>query len=154
MDFHPNWTLKKWVAALRAKIVRIQCNTVVLYLERTEDILDVPPLKNALHSICKTIQQHKAGAHIFISNMLPKVSGSPLRRSAESSFNLLQAVRSTNRALLKVHYLSIFEHFCSKGKIVKPTHRFFAQDGQLTQYGCLILRDCIMQEVGIKSYWF
>ena len=154
VDFHPNWTLKKWVAGLQAEIVRIQCNIVVLYLERTEEILDVPPLKNMLHSICKVIRQHKAGARIFVSNMLPKVGGSPLRRSAETSFNLLQAIRSTNRALLKVHYLSTFEQFCSKGKIVKPTHQFFAQDGQLTQYGCLILRDCIMREVGIKSYWF
>ena len=153
VDYH-NWTLKQWVSALRAEIVRISCNTVILYLEKTHEYEDVLPLKNALHSICKTIWQHKAGARIFICNILPQVTSSPLRRSMESNFTLLQAVRSVNRALSKVHYLSVYEHFFSSGRIIRPTHQFFQENGQLTRYGCLIFRECLFREAGLKTYWF
>ena len=146
VDYYPEWKFKDWIAALCAEMVCITCDTVVLYLEKSEEIQEVPPLKNAL--------QHKPGERIFISNMLTKVSSSPLRRSVDSGFTLLQAIRSVNRVLHRVHYLSIFEHFFSKGRIIKPTHQFFREDGHLTTYGCLIFRECILGESGLKPYWF
>ena len=73
----------------------------------------------------------------------------------ESNFILLQAVRSINRALKKVHFMSLYEHFVSKrGKIIKPMHKYFQEDGQLTQLGCMTVRECILWEAGLKTYWF
>ena len=68
---------------------------------------------------------------------------------------LLQAVRSVNCALGKVHFLSAYEHFVSKrGKLIKPTHKYFREDGQFTVLGCLVFHECLLREAGLKSYWF
>ena len=156
-DFHQDWSLKKWIASLRAETVRVKCNTVVLYLEKTQEFNDSPPLKNVLHTICKIIRQHNRGARIFISNLLPKIGGSPIGKArTETNFVLLQAVRSVNQAMGKVHFLSLYEHFVSaKEKVIKPTHKYFRKDNiQLTHYGCMIMRECLLWEAGLKSYWF
>ena len=157
VDYHPEWSFKKWIAALRAETVRVKCNTVVLYLERVQEFEEVPPLKNVLHTMCKILKQHNRDMHIFVSNLLPRITRSPVGKPlVEINFTLLQAVRSVNRAMGKVHYLSVYEHFVSsKGKIIKPTHIFFWEDNvQLTTYGCMILRECLLHESGLKSYWF
>ena len=74
----------------------------------------------------------------------------------EVNLMLLQVVRSVSRAVGgKVHFLSICEHFISKkGKIIKPTYKYFQEQGDLTPLGCLVFRECVMCEVGIKPYWF
>ena len=156
MEYHPQWKFKHWIAALRAETVRIQANTVVLYLEETLAYEDVPPLKNNLHTMCKTIRQHCRGARIFIANLLPQIQHSLLGRPrVESNFTLLQAIRNVNRALSKTHYLSVYEHFVSnKGKVIRPLHKYFQENDQLTNYGCLILRECLLCEAGLKTDWF
>ena len=73
IEYHPKWQFKNWVAALRSEIIRIECNTVVIYLEKIQDMDDVPPIKNGLHSICKVIRQHQHSARIFIANFLPQI---------------------------------------------------------------------------------
>ena len=158
VDYKPGYKLRNWLSAVRAEIVRITAPTVIMYLESTMEIQDVPPLKNTLQMLCKAIQQHQ-GVHIFICNLLPHIMGSPVRKPAiqQVNFNLLQATRSTSRAMGgKIHYLSVYEHFTSKkrGKIISPTSKYFHDDSQLTYYGCLMFRECLLREVGIKSYWF
>ena len=157
LEIHPGWDTRQWVSAIRAETIRITCHTVVLYFEKTATYSDVPPLKNGIQAVCKAIRQHHHTARIFVSNLLLAPSSSPLRRSrAESDFILLQAIRSVNRIMGRTHYLSLFEHFVSgrKSKIIKPTHKYFREDGDLTPLGCMIMRECLMQEVGIKNYWF
>ena len=158
VDYHAGWTFKTWIAALRAETVRITANNVILYLEKTQEFDDVPPIKNALHTMCRTIRQHNHGTRIFITNLLPRVSGSPVQKSVpEANFILLQAVRSVNRALGKVHFLSLYKHFTSAktGRVIKWMHRFFMENNiQLTPYGCMVMRECLLREAGLKSYWF
>ena len=156
VDYNPGWNLSQWLSALRAETVRIRSNTVVLYLEKAITYEDVPPLKNGLQAICKIIRQHRKGARIFIANVLPRPSRSPLGRPrVETNFMLLQAVRSVNRAIKKTHFLTIYEHFMSKrGKILRPTHKYFESNQQLTKLGCIVLRECLLRETGLKSYWF
>ena len=159
MDYHPGWGFQHWISALRAETIWVKCNTVVLYFEKSQDYEDVPPVKNSLHTICKVLHQHNQTVCIFIANILPKASASPVRRvlaETKNNFVLLQAVHSVNRALGKVHYLSIYEHFTSQsGSVIRPVHKYFKQDNvQLSSYGCLIFRECVMREAGIKSYWF
>ena len=158
VDYHPGWNYGTWIAALRAETIRIKCNTVVLYLEKSQHYEDVPPIKNALHTICRTIRQHNNSARIFIANYLPTVTSSPVRRTlTEANFTLLQAVRSINRAIGKVHYLSLYKHFVSgkSGRVIRPTHKYFREDNiQLSSYGCMVFRECLVREAGLKQYWF
>ena len=91
---------------------------------------------------------------MFIANVLLKPSsslGNQIRTRLESDFVLLQAVRGTNRAQ-KIHYLSIFEHFMStkSGRIIKPTHKYFQEDGELTKLGCMVFHERIFRETGLK----
>ena len=129
------WDFKKWLSAIRAEIICIQCNTVVLYMEKTQMFTEVTPLKNGMQAICRAIRQHNRSTRIFISNILPKSSISPIKR-VESNFILLQAVRSVNRCIGKVHYLSMYEHFISrKGRLITPTHKYLDLDEELTTLG-------------------
>ena len=159
LHFKPDWDLNNWISGLRAEVVRIICNTVVIYLENTVKFTDVNSLKNKLLALCQVIRQHNKGARIFIANLLPQPSMSPVTRArvrVQSDFMLLQAVRGVNRMLKKVHYLSIFEHFTSSksGRIIRPTHKYYQENRHLTVLGCMIFRECILHEAGLKSYWF
>ena len=156
IEHKPEWEFKQWVSALRAETIRITCDIVVLYLEKTLSYAEVPPLKNGLHSICKVIRQHRRGVKIFICNLRPRPSKSPLcRKRMETEFILVQAVRSINRIMGKIHFMSVHEHFVSReGKILRPIHKYFTEDKELTTLGCMILHECIMREAGIKNYWF
>ena len=156
IEYRPGWGFRQWLAALRAETIRISCNAVLLYFEKSTTFDDAPPLKNNLEAICKVIRQHKRGVKIFVSNLLPQPSHSPVGKPrVESNYILLQAVRSVNQFLKKVHFLSVYEHFMSsKGKIIKPTHKYFQDNQQLTSLGCLMVRECWMQEAGLKTYWF
>ena len=155
VDYHPGWSFKRWLEALRVESIRICCNIVIVYFEAVKDYQDVPPVKNALQAICKVIRQHRKEARIYVGNLLPKPSPSPMDKP-DVNFVLLQAVRSVNRILRKVHYLSIREHFISKkGKVLCPVHKYFQEDNmQLTTLGCLVLRECLLREAGLKRYWF
>ena len=157
VEYHPGWELNRWVSALRAETIRVCSNNVVLYLEETSRVHDVPPLKNKLQAICEVLRQHRKGVKIFIANLLPKPSSSPVCHARmESDFILLQAIRGVNRSIKKVHYLSIFEHFVARksGRIIRPTHKYFQENSELTRLSCLIFCECLMREIGIKNYWF
>ena len=156
VNHHPKWTFKQWIAAIRVEVVHIECETVVIYLEMTQEFDQAPPLKNGLQSLCKAIHSHHREAHIFVANTLPQIHHSPVKHlRADSNYVLLQAIRSVNRVLKKIHYLSVYEHFVSKdGRINKPTHKFIKEDSDLTTYGCMIFRECLMHEAGLKKYWF
>ena len=151
VEYRPDWE-----GALRAETIRIECKAVVLYLEKAITFDDVPPLKNGPQAICKIIRQHKKGIHIFISNVLPKPSSSPGGRPrVETNFMLLQAVLSVNRVLKKVHFLTAYEHFISsKGRIIRPAHKYFQHNQQLTVLGCMVFREVLLWEAGLKTYWF
>ena len=41
-----------------------------------------------------------------------------------------------------------------KDQVIKPADHYFLGEGGMTEWGCLIFRECMMREVGIKSYWF
>ena len=156
MDFRPGWSLKWWTASLRAESIRIQCHSVIQYFEMAQN-MEVQPLKNALQALCRVIRQHSWGARIYVANLLPQVHASPVTRPlSETNFVILQVARGVNRALSKIHFLSTFEHFVSKwgNRIIKPTHKYFGETGELTGFGCLILRECFLREAGLKPYWF
>ena len=156
--FHRNWPLKRWNQALKLGTIRLDCHTVVLYLESTRSWQEVPPIKNSLTTLHKTIHSLSDNPRIFVSNHLPRVRVSPIQYPIlHSNFTLQQAVRSTSRALKGgVFEVSMYEHFTSrKGHIIKPKDQIFISDDQgLTWFSCLIIRECLMREVGIKTYWF
>ena len=126
-------------------------------MERTRDWDDVPPIKNVLHTLVKVIRQHQQPrARVFVANMLPAVLGSLLSTSVQD-FNmiLIAAIHSTARAMGKTFVLSLYEHMVSKkGKVIRPMNHYFMPNEQLTYYGCLIVRDLILREAGVKAYWF
>ena len=116
-----------------------------------------PPVKNALHGLCKALRNYSNAAdpRIFIANHLPRVSASPLRKQiTQTNFILQQAVRSVGRSLGRVFKLSLYEHFTSRhGSLLKPVSKYFASE-QLSYLGCLVMRECVLCEVGFKRYWF
>ena len=147
VEFHKNWPISRWNQALKLGIIKVESHTVVLYLEGTRAWQDVPPIKNSLTLLCKTIRNHGNNPRIFIGNHLPRVEPSPVEYPVQhSNFTLQQAIRSTRRALKGgVFELSIGEHFTScKGKIIKPCDQVFFDSESLTVYGCLIFRECFM----------
>ena len=117
----------------------------------------LPPIKNSLHGLCKTIKNLGNNPRIFISNHLPCVEHRPVCQPiSQSNFVLQQAIRSVNRAMSGgIFELTIYEHFVSsKGRIIKPKDQVFMDAESLTQYGCMVFHECAMRETGIKGYWF
>ena len=158
VEFHASWTIKRWTESIRTGIIRVlPCPIVVVYLEATQYWSDVPPVKNALHGLCKALRNYSNAAdpRIFIANHLPRVSASPLRKQiTQTNFILQQAVRSVGRSLERVFELSLYEHFTSRhGSLLKPVSKYFASE-QLSYLGCLVMRECVLCEVGFKRYWF
>ena len=154
IEYQPDWEIRHWISAVRAETIRIQSGTVIIYLERILSFSDVPPFKNLLQTLCKAVRAHRKDTRTFISNLLP--GHSPLcRKCIQADFILLQAIRSINCSLGKIFYLSVFEHFTSKsGKVIHPTYKYIQEDQQLTKLGCLVFRECLMREAGLKTYWF
>ena len=150
-----DWPIRRWSQAIKTGEIRINSHTVVLYLEGTRIWQDVPPIKNALQSLCKVINNHSAEPRIFISNHLPKIQAvSPLQQPiSQSNFTLQQATRSICHAIGKVFELAIFEHFVSS-KQLKPAKVYFDESRTLSMWGCLIFRECVLHESGIINYWF
>ena len=154
IEFHPNWPIKWWTQAIRLGQLKITCHTVVIYLEGLCHWADIPPIKNALTSLCKAVRNHGVEPRIFVSNILPQVGTSPLKSVNQFNFTLQLAVRSTCRVVGSVHELSLYEHFMSaKNRRLRPTHKYF-EVGGLSRLGCLIARECILRKAGVKSYWF
>ena len=127
-----------------------------MYFEETEGFEDVPPLKNKLQALCHVVKQHNPSARIFISNLLPRISRSPVKKPrGENEFLLLQAVRSVNRVLTRVHFMTLYQHFVSKkGTVIQPAHRYLDQQENLTVLGCLTFRECMLCEARLKGNWF
>ena len=149
-----DWPVKRWGQAICLGEVQITSPIVVLYLEGTKNWMDIPPIKNSLQALCKVIRNHSLGVRIFVSNHLPQITSSPVQQPVSASnFTLQLAVRSVERAVGGgVFELSIFEHFMlKKGKMAKD---LFVQADKLSQEGCLVFRECVLHEVGVKSYWF
>ena len=155
LEYRQDWPLKHWAQAIRMGRIQVECHTVILYLESTKCWNDVPPIKNALLSLCKAIRNHSQDPRIFVTNHLPGLSGSPVRIPVViSNYTLQQATRSVCRAMGKVFELSMYEHFMSSaGKVIKPAQKYLGSDG-LTPHGCLIFRECLLREAGLKGYWF
>ena len=156
-----DWPVKRWSQAIKMGEICIQSHTVVLYLEASQAWKEVLPMKNALQSLCKVIRNHAGDCHsgeprIFIANRLPKISSSPVQVPVnQCNFTLQQAIRSICRGIGRVFELSIYEHFVSsEGRRLKPTQNYFLETGALSQLGCLIFRECCLQETGVKGYWF
>ena len=154
-----NWPIKRWSPALRLGSIRLEgpIHHVALYLEGTRSWNDPPPIKNTLRTLCKTIKNHANNPKIFVCSHLPRVGCHPVQYPVvQSNFTLQQAVRSVARAMKGgVFELSMFEHFISKkGKLLQPQDLVFGEGESLTEYGCMVFRECLMREVGIKSYWF
>ena len=157
VKYRKGWKYLDWIMALRAESIRISCHTVIIYFENVLEFKDAPPLKNILEKLCRSIRSHQKGAHIFVANLLPRVTCSPLKKKCieDANYNLLQAVCSTNRTLRKIFYLSVHEHFTSNHpfELLTPVHKYFT-DTQLTALGCMVLRECFLREAGMKTYWF
>ena len=140
-----NWPVSRWTHAIRLGEIKVQSFTVVLYLEGTRMWNDVPPMKNTLQALCKAIRNHANQPRIFIANHLPRLStpiGAPV---VNTNFTLQQATRSLCRSMGRVFELSLHEHFTSrKGRIIKPTHKYFLDSTVLTPHGCLIFRECVL----------
>ena len=152
-----DWPVKRWAQAIKLGEIWINCSIIVLYLEGTQTWRDVLPLKNALQALCRVIKHHSSDPRIFISNHLPRVSGSPMQPLVtHTNFTLQQATRSICRVLGWVFELSIYEHFVTSkhSRILRPTQVYFEGARGLTRLGCMVFHECLLREVGLKSYWF
>ena len=156
VQYHQDWPISRWTQSIRLGLIRIECGTVVLYLESVRRWGDITPIKNALNTLCRNIRNHGNNPRIFVANHLPRINGSPLRSPIlASNFTLQQATRSVGRAMGRVFELSLHEHFVSKkGRVIQPVGDYFIDSGVLTHLGCLVMRECIMRESGVKNYWF
>ena len=159
-EIRPWWPISRWVTAVRTGKIRICAHTVVIYLEATCQWEDVPPLKNILQSLCRTIRSQTGDSQsgeprIFIANHLQQFGGTPVRTPIViSNFTLQQATRSICHAIGRVFELLIYEHFVScRGRTLKPVQMYFHTNG-LSQLGCMIFQECVLREAGLKGYWF
>ena len=156
VEYCEGWPVRQWIDAICTGMIKIlTCHVMIIYIEGTQHWQDVPLVKNILLALCKAVRNFSSGSdpRIFIANHLPKVA-SPLRQVEQTNFVLQQAVRSVGRALSCVFGLSVYEHFTSRrGKLLKPVNKYF-DNGQLSYMGCLILRECMLREAGLKKYWF
>ena len=157
--YHQDRPIRHWASDLRMGFLDVQsATTIILYLEGLCNWEDPPPIKNCLQRLVSSLRLQQPECRVFVCNILPRVGGSPLQRSTNLemfNFSLNQAIRSICRAEGKVFLLSVYEHFVSKrNKVLSPTYKYFAGDGQLTRLGCLTLRECIFREAGLKTYWF
>ena len=152
VHYHENWPISRWTQAIREGTILM----VILYFEQTRNWMDVPPIKNVLQNLCKAVRNHGPGPRVFISNHLPRLTSSPVRTSiTQSNFTLQQVTRSVGRSLSKVFELDVYQHFVSTkhGRILKPASHYFTVNG-LTYLECLVFRDCVLREAGVKGYWF
>ena len=95
MEFRKGWSLHRWTQAIRTGEIRVNCNTVVLYLENTRCWDDVPPLKNALLALTRALKNYALDPRIFVANHLPRVNSSPIMVPINhSNFTLQQVTRS------------------------------------------------------------
>ena len=96
VKYGQGWKVREWIEAICAETIRLEHSTVILYLEAAMR-MDFQPLKNVLQTLCKAIRQHQGGARIYMCNLLPRVTSSPLGRCiGDANFTVLQAVRSDN----------------------------------------------------------
>ena len=155
VEYRPQWPVQRWIQAVKTGDIRIKAFTVVLYLEELKKWQDLPPIKNTIQKLCLAIRHFGQEPRIFVANFLPRVSSSPVMVPlVVSNFTLQQSIRSACRAVGRIHEMAMYEHFTSKnGHMLKPTHKYFSMDG-LTQQGCLIFRECLLREAGLKTYWF
>ena len=160
VEIRQDWPVNRWLRAIRRGEIRIQAHMVILYLEGTRAWQDVIPLKNTLQALCKAIRTHAGDPRtgdprIFISNHIPFVSGSPVHTPlVVSNFTLQQATRGVCQAMGRVFKLSMYEHFVSQsGRSLKPSQKYFQVDA-LSHLGCLVFRECLLREAGLKRYWF
>ena len=114
---------------------------------------------NTLQALFKVIKSYLdvESPRIFVSNHIPRVASSPMDPAVKiTNFTQRQAVRSVGRVLGHVFELSVYEHLVSskKGRIISPTHKYFTQEGVLSEFGCMVFRECALWEAGIKGYWF
>ena len=72
------WPVKRWAQAIRLGEIKVECSTVVIYLEGTRRWTDILPIKNLLQGLCKVIRNLGDNPRIFISNHLPQEGGAPL----------------------------------------------------------------------------
>ena len=154
--YKPGMPVKQWSRYIRAGTLDIQVKNVLIYFEALMVWSEAPPIKNTLQSVCKAIRGQQPEARIYVANMIPRVGRSPVVMDVSSfNFVLQEAVCSVGRALSRVHNLALFEHFMSsKGKILNPKYDYFNGADELTYLGCLVLRECVLREMGLKTYWF
>ena len=50
------WPLKRWNQAIRMGVIRVECHTVVLYLEASRRWQYIPPIKNSLQTLCRPLK--------------------------------------------------------------------------------------------------
>ena len=75
--FHQNWPLKRWSQAIQLGTINVKCVTIVLYLEGTCRWSDVPPIKNVLHTLCKTLRITAATPGYLLPTISPGSGRTP-----------------------------------------------------------------------------
>ena len=100
VELHRSWLVNRWTQVIHTGQLRVECHTVIVYLEAVKRWQDMPPMKNVLQALCKNIRNHGNNPRIFISNHLPGIHGSPLKGQVVlSNFTLQQATRSIGCAM-------------------------------------------------------
>ena len=157
--FRDGWPISRWNQMIKTGEIKLAHRTIILYLEATRRWNDVPPIKNSLQALCKAIKMYSEveSPRIFVSNHVPRLSVSPMELGVKvTNFTQRQVISSVGRALGHVYELSMYEHLVSKRKerVISSAHKYFTQEGVLSELGCMVFRECTFRESGIKGYWF
>ena len=129
----------------------------MVYMEMFSQIAVPMPLTNSVLALCRAIRIRNPDCRIFILDLLPRIGHATVLGPGvpQTNRNLFESIISVNHRLGNIFMLSVHEHFHSRCTgLISPAHKYFRASGDLTTYGCMILRECVFREAGMKRYWF
>ena len=155
--YRPEFDTWKWIAVIRSRELDLRPFLNVVMCFSKIKSLDGLQLRNTVQSIARAVRMANHDCRIFFANLPPTPQSPPVLGRRISAFNadLLEAVHSVGKKMLKVHLITVHEHLMDKtGKILSPVRLYFKDQQEFTKLGCALFREIIMREAGMKPYWF
>ena len=157
---HPEYDMWKWNSVIRSQHINVApFFNVVLCLQKLQEVEGKIPVKNNVQALYRSIRSVNLGCRIFVSNLPPNPhGGSPVlkRRAAQFNTELRETVNELSLQMPKLHYLSMYEHWTDSedGSVLSPVQKYYSGEGTFTKLGCLMFREFMFREMGVKTYWF
>ena len=157
LAFKPGFTVDHWIKEIRSGDICVQYQNIMIFLERFRTLEIAAHLKNGVFSVCRAIRAKNTNCRIYIISAIPSVGPEAVLGYKVKVFNrlLLSQVTNINKKMRQVFYIDMEGHFITDGgQKLFPMKQYYNLDGTLTKMGCLLFRDCMFREAGLKRYWF